>query len=79
MGNPFDALVSGYYDGSKLVYAGRTRNGFTPASRAAVFKKFKGPEIEVCPFVNLPQAKAGRWGQGLTAEKMKQCRWLKPG
>ena len=79
VGNPFDALVFGYYDGSKLIYAGRTRNGFTPASRAAVFKKFKGLEIEICPFVNLPQAKAGRWGQGLTAEKMKQCRWLKPG
>ena len=21
---------------------------------------------------------AGRWGEGLTAEKMKHCRWLKP-
>jgi ATP-dependent DNA ligase len=28
--------------------------------------------------VNLPEAKSGRWGQGLTAEKMKECRWLKP-
>jgi ATP-dependent DNA ligase len=22
--------------------------------------------------------KKGRWGQGLTAEKMKDCRWVKP-
>jgi len=29
----FDALVIGYYDGGKLIYAARTRNGFTPASR----------------------------------------------
>jgi ATP-dependent DNA ligase len=29
----FDAIVFGYYDGGKLMYSGRTRNGFTPASR----------------------------------------------
>jgi bifunctional non-homologous end joining protein LigD len=32
----------------------------------------------VCPFANLPEARAGRWGEGLTAAKMKNCRWLKP-
>jgi bifunctional non-homologous end joining protein LigD len=32
--NNFDALVIGHYDGGKLIYAARTRNGFTPASRA---------------------------------------------
>jgi hypothetical protein len=26
----FDALVIGYYDGPNLIYAARTRNGFTP-------------------------------------------------
>ena len=31
-----------------------------------------------CPFVNLPEASAGRWGQGLTAAKMKNCGWLQP-
>jgi len=30
------------------------------------------------PFVNLPEAHAGRWGQGFTSEKMKECRWLRP-
>ena len=30
------------------------------------------------PFANLPEAKSGRWGVGLTAEKMEECRWLKP-
>ena len=29
----FDALVIGYYEDGKLMYAARTRNGFTPASR----------------------------------------------
>ena len=74
----FDALVIGYYDGPNLIYAARTRNGFTPASRAELFKKIKPLEIAECPFSNLPEKKAGRWGAGLTAAKMAECRWLKP-
>ena len=37
----FDALVIGYYQDGHLIYAARTRNGFTPASRAELFKKLK--------------------------------------
>src|SRR5579871_277335 len=74
----FDALVIGYYEGPNLIYAARTRNGFTPASRAELFKKIKPLEIKECPFANLPEKKAGRWGAGLTAAKMAECIWLKP-
>ncbi len=74
----FDALVIGYYDEPNLIYAARTRNGFTPASRVELFKKLKPLEIKECPFANLPEEKAGRWGAGLTASKMAECRWLKP-
>ena len=74
----FDALIFGYYEGDKLMYVARTRNGFTPSSRANLFKQFTELEIDACPFVNLPEAGSGRWGQGLTAEKMKACRWLRP-
>jgi bifunctional non-homologous end joining protein LigD len=74
----FDALVFGYYEGSRLLYAARTRNGFTPALRQALMKRFRGLETTECPFANLPEKKSGRWGQGLTAAKMKDCRWLKP-
>ena len=74
----FDALVFGYYQGDGLIYAARTRNGFTPVVRERLFKKFRSLEVKDCPFVNLPEAKSGRWGAGLTAAKMKDCRWLKP-
>jgi DNA ligase D-like protein (predicted ligase) len=74
----FDALVIGYYEGPNLIYAARTRNGFTPGSRAELFKKIKPLEITECPFANLPEKKAGRWSAGLTAAKMTECRWLKP-
>ena len=71
-------MVFGYYEDGKLIYAARTRNGFTPATRAQLFRKLKALEVKDCPFVNLPEAKSGRWGQGLTKEKMKECVWLKP-
>jgi DNA ligase D-like protein (predicted ligase) len=74
----FDALVFGVYEKGKLMYVARTRNGFTPATRAALFKKFEGLEIPDCPFVNLPEPRGGRWGQWLTKAKMTECVWLKP-
>jgi DNA ligase D-like protein (predicted ligase) len=74
----FDALVFGYYESDRLIYAARTRNGFTPIVRERLFKKFRWLGIKDCPFVNLPEVKSGRWGAGLTAAKMKDCRWLKP-
>src|SRR5258706_9089403 len=41
----FDALVIGYYEDGKLIYAARTRNGFTPSSRVELFRKLKSLEI----------------------------------
>jgi DNA ligase D-like protein (predicted ligase) len=77
-GTTFDALIFGYYQDGELIYAARTRNGFTPATRASLMKRFRGLEISECPFANLPESKSGRWGAGLTAAKMIDCRWLKP-
>src|SRR4051812_378259 len=74
----FDALVSGYYQDDRLIYAARTRSGFTPGVRAQLMKRFKALERKTCPFANLPETKAGRWGTGLTLAKMADCRWLEP-
>jgi len=52
--------------------------GFVPATRGAVFEELKGLNTPMCPFSNLPEKQAGSWGQGLTAEKMKECVWLHP-
>jgi hypothetical protein len=41
------------------------------------FVQFRQLETPECPFANLPETKSGRWGFGLTAAKMKECRWLK--
>jgi DNA ligase D-like protein (predicted ligase) len=74
----FDSILVGYYQGRDLMYAARIRNGFTPASRRALFANFDGLSIPKCPFQNLPESSKGRWGDGLTAEDMKKCQWLRP-
>jgi len=77
-GNGFDALIFGYYDETGLRFAAKTRNGFTPASRSSLIKKMTPLVTTECPFLGLPEKRAGRWGQGITAEKMKDCVWLRP-
>ena len=58
--------------------AAKTRNGFTPSLRDALIKKMTPLITKDCPFIGLPEKRAGRWGQGITAEKMKDCTWLQP-
>jgi DNA ligase D-like protein (predicted ligase) len=60
-GATFDALVFGYYDGDKLIYAARTRNGFTPKLRAELLKRFKPLETKECPFTNLRDSLRRKW------------------
>jgi ATP-dependent DNA ligase len=43
-----------------------------------VFSQFRGLTIAECHFRNLSERGRGRWGEGLTAEDMEECRWLKP-
>ena len=49
-----------------------------PASRRQVFEKLRSYTIPECPFVNLPEKHRSRWGEGLTADDMKKCVWLRP-
>jgi ATP-dependent DNA ligase len=74
----FDALIVGYYRGEELVYVARVRVGFIPSSRHIVFAKLEPLRAVECPFVNLPQKDDGRWAQGLTAAKMRECVWVRP-
>jgi DNA ligase D-like protein (predicted ligase) len=78
MDKNFDAILVGYYAGDQLIQVARVRNGFVPASHAALFKRFADLQSESCPFANLPAARKGRWSAGLSAADMKQCRWLRP-
>ena len=73
-----DSIIVGYYKGDSLIYVARVRNGFVPASRRHVFEKLRPLVSPECPFVNLPERRRSRWGEGLTADDMKKCVWLRP-
>ena len=73
-----DALIVSYYEGDQLMYVARTRNGFVPAFRRQVFSKMKHLVTPACPFVNLSETKRSRFGEELSAEKMKKAIWLRP-
>jgi bifunctional non-homologous end joining protein LigD len=74
----FDYLCAGYYEGDRLLFIAKVRNGFTPAAKREVAARFKDLETKECPFDNLPEPKGARRGEAITAEVMKKLRWLKP-
>jgi DNA ligase D-like protein (predicted ligase) len=73
-----DSIIVGYYRAKELVYIARVRNGFVPATRRQVFEELRPLQEPNCPFVNLPEAHKGRWGDGLTTEDMEKCVWVRP-
>ena len=76
--NGVDALVVGFHHEGSLIYTARVRAGLVPATRRDLYSLPKPLIVKNCPFANLPESKSGRWGQGLTAAKMKECVWVKP-
>ena len=48
-GNPFDAVIVGYYEGDNLHYVAKVRNGFVPRVRQEVWRKFKSLETDSLP------------------------------
>jgi DNA ligase D-like protein (predicted ligase) len=77
-GRNFGAILAGDYEGRALKYVAKVHGGFAPPVREAVFKRFQGLETNLCPFKNLPEARRGQWGEGLTAAEMEKCPRLKP-
>ena len=64
-GANFDSIIFGYYDTGKLIYAGRTRNGFTPSSPQPVVQAIQGHGDREMRVRHLPEARSARWGYGL--------------
>ena len=74
----FDSLLAGYYEGERLMFIAKVRNGFTPRTKKQVEERFQRLQTDACPFSNLPERKGARRGEALTAAVMRKCRWLKP-
>jgi len=74
----FGALLVGVYDGRELKFAGKVGTGFNTKLLRSLHAEFKKIERPTCPFVDLPEKRSGRYGQGVTAAEMKRCHWLEP-
>ncbi len=74
----FGALVVGYYEGRALKFAGKVGTGFNDKSLAKLHSLFAKIGQKQCPFDNVPESNAGRYGSGLTRAEMKRCHWVEP-
>jgi bifunctional non-homologous end joining protein LigD len=74
----FGALLVGYYEKGKLLFAAKVGTGFDQKLLTSLHDKFKNLVRPDCPFANLPEKISGRWGQGLSASEMRRCTWLEP-
>jgi bifunctional non-homologous end joining protein LigD len=70
-GNPFDALIVGCYEGAKLQFVAKVRNGFIPHMRCALYPLLKELTTEKCPFADLPEKR--RTLYSLTRHEMQNC------
>ena len=69
----FDALLVGVYENKQLIFVAKVKDGFVPRIRDEIFPTLQKLRVVYCPFKNLPEMKASRWGESLTTEKMKEC------
>jgi len=74
----FGAILVGYCENKKLVFAGKVGTGFTAKSLSMLHKKFQKEAREDCPFVDLPLKQNGQWVQDITPSMMRKMRWVNP-
>jgi bifunctional non-homologous end joining protein LigD len=74
----FGAVLVGYFEGKKFLFAGKVGTGFNTKSLAALHKKLKGEKREDCPFADLPSKQGGQWVQGITPSMMRKIEWVNP-
>jgi len=74
----FGALLVGYYEGKRLLFAGKVGTGFNAKLLATLHKRFQQEERAECPFADLPSKQGGQWVQGITPAMMRRCHWINP-
>ncbi len=74
----FGALLVGYYENGKLLFASKVGTGFDHATLKSLYETFQKFKTDQAPFANLPTRRPGKPGEGITQAEMKRCTWLKP-
>jgi len=74
----FGALLVGYFDKGRLMYAGKVGTGFNRQLLQTLHAAFlKRPRVNN-PFANLPMTRKSRFGTGMIAGEMKKVTWVRP-
>lgn len=72
----FGALLLGYYDGDRFIYAGHTGGGFTRAGLSAMYKKLKPLEKKTSPFAETPKTnERPHWVKPKIVVEVKFSEW----
>jgi bifunctional non-homologous end joining protein LigD len=85
----FGAILVGYYEAKRLLFAGKVGSGFTAKSLSILHKEFQKEKRDDCPFADLPSKPAtgrvrptggqgGEWVQGITPAMMRKMHWVNP-
>lgn len=74
----FGAILVGYFEQKKLIYAGKVGTGFDAALLNELHARFMRLRRQKCPFDDLPQARKPRFGKGMGPAEMKSVTWLRP-
>jgi bifunctional non-homologous end joining protein LigD len=74
----FGAVLVGYSEKKKFLFAGKVGTGFDTKSLAALHKKLKSEKRDDCPFADLPSKQGGQWVQGITPAMMRKIEWVNP-
>ncbi len=74
----FGALLVGYYEKKKLLFAGKVGTGFNGKMLQLLHKKMQAKARDDCPFADLPSKQGGQWTQGITPGMMRKISWVDP-
>jgi bifunctional non-homologous end joining protein LigD len=74
----FGAVLVGYYENKRFLFAGKVGTGFDTKSLASMHKKFMNEKRENCPFADLPSKQGGQWVLGITPSMMRKIQWVNP-
>jgi len=74
----FGGLLVGYNAPEGLMFGGSVGTGFSERLLKEMYDGMQRILRPTCPFVNLPEKRRGRWGQGITPAVMKRCKWVEP-
>jgi bifunctional non-homologous end joining protein LigD len=77
----FGALLVGYYDGGKLIYAGKVGTGFDTPTRRQLVTRLQQLWRERSPFVEVPRpdARDARWLEPKLVAEVEFTTWTRDG